>query len=673
MIPTKTNDINVVSKMGGEVQGKFSVDAASMAHIMSVLTDLYSDAEGAVIREYITNAWDSHVEAGQTRPVEVNTPGKFTGNFVIKDYGIGMSVDDIINTYAKYGASTKRESNELVGMLGLGSKSAMTYTNSFVVIAIKNGVKAHVLISKDDKGVPEYNVVDTCKTSEPNGVEIRIPAKADNNFDEKTKFFLRFWPKGTVLMNGNEPETHNMKSVGEGQWIDVSPRNWNNRNESSFLVMGNVPYPVKDVYTADVIRNSGFKFVIEVPIGSVDITPNREELQYTDKTVAVIKEASRNIFSKYVTTVHTEMNTFTEPWDLLKFYQKLPHVLKREKLIHDFIAPKTNDMIGTVENLQVPACKNGQHNYIWKYDHNYTRGNLSEGYHIHITSVPENAMLVTGVTEKPNALIKKKARFHAEANGLNPTYIWFITEDFQSVWIENMTRVPLDDIKSLKIPRKSSTKPRIKELPFWYYKVKDGEVFSEEAVTIKGKKVAYVSNAELRTTQTVYYAKDADPRKFLKLMPDWKLAVITKGQFDRFVRLNPGAVHLDEALKSVVNDAASKTGTEYDFTNHYYDEVQGFYDSVDVSRIDDPNLVAEVEKYRESKTNKTYVKYRQRLDALTEAFKYAKIDVPSVASSSIKPRAWEQYPLISSVGINEELIFYINAKWRHNSAITHRN
>ena len=42
-----------------------SIDPAGMAHVMSVLTNLYADAPLAVLREYATNARDS---PGMGRP-----------------------------------------------------------------------------------------------------------------------------------------------------------------------------------------------------------------------------------------------------------------------------------------------------------------------------------------------------------------------------------------------------------------------------------------------------------------------------------------------------------------------------------------------------------------------------------------------------------------------------
>ena len=111
MIPNK-EQITVVDTTDGE-KIQMELDAHSLAHIMSVLTDLYSDTEMACIREYSTNAFDAQVEAGVTRPIEVFTPTALRPLLVIRDFGIGMNVEDIRKTYSKYGASSKRHKRPL--------------------------------------------------------------------------------------------------------------------------------------------------------------------------------------------------------------------------------------------------------------------------------------------------------------------------------------------------------------------------------------------------------------------------------------------------------------------------------------------------------------------------------------------------------------------------------
>lgn len=64
MIPERTG-VTVDSTVQGE-DVAMSIDQSALAHIMNVLTDLYVDPELAVIREYSTNALDSHI-AGYNR------------------------------------------------------------------------------------------------------------------------------------------------------------------------------------------------------------------------------------------------------------------------------------------------------------------------------------------------------------------------------------------------------------------------------------------------------------------------------------------------------------------------------------------------------------------------------------------------------------------------------
>ena len=78
------------------------------------MIDLYSDPELAVIREYSTNAFDAHIEAGVTRPIEITTPTHLCPFFKVRDYGFGLDVEDIREIYSQYGASTKRESDDVV-------------------------------------------------------------------------------------------------------------------------------------------------------------------------------------------------------------------------------------------------------------------------------------------------------------------------------------------------------------------------------------------------------------------------------------------------------------------------------------------------------------------------------------------------------------------------------
>lgn len=272
------------------VEGKMPVkgrkmffDPESIAHIMRLLIDLYSDKELAVIRELSTNAIDSHIMAGVKAPITVQTPTPLSQYLVIQDQGLGLSVDEIYELFGGYGASTKRGTNEATGMLGLGSKSPLTYTNQFTMTAVKDGIEAVVAIIRGEDGVGELNVVDTRKSTEPNGVTIKIPAKTGNTIDRKAKTFFQYWKSGTVTLNGVDP------SGLQGATMQISDSIWMMKGDrystpSSVIVMGNVPYPCEALDYTVLNIPPGHYIAAYVPIGDVDFAPSREALQESKKT-----------------------------------------------------------------------------------------------------------------------------------------------------------------------------------------------------------------------------------------------------------------------------------------------------------------------------------------------------------------------------------------------------
>lgn len=270
--------INVTSTLTGEKIG-MTIDESALSHIMSVLTDLYSDPEMAVIREYSTNAFDSHVEAGVKRPIEVTLPSPLSPFFRVRDFGVGMTIEDIRSIYSRYGTSTKRQSNDVVGMLGLGCKSALTYTDQFTLTGIRDGIQTQVSVSRDADGAGSMTIVATMETDDPDGVEIIVPTKVGNRFEQKANDFFRFWEKGRVLVNG--------KSVDriDGMWI--APDLLLTKDcDKSYVVMGNVAYPMPD-YT---IQGNYFRAVSFVDIGAVSFTPSREALQMTTRTKETLEQ-----------------------------------------------------------------------------------------------------------------------------------------------------------------------------------------------------------------------------------------------------------------------------------------------------------------------------------------------------------------------------------------------
>jgi hypothetical protein len=272
----------VTSTLTGE-DVRMEVDQSALAHIMNVLTDLYSNPALAVVREYATNALDSHRARGcPTRPIEVELPGPLKPTFIVRDFGVGLDGDDIRTIYSRYGASTKRDTNELSGVLGLGCKAALTFTDQFTLVGRKGGEQTTVSITREADGGGTMKLIDTRPTDEPNGVEVTIPCPRDNDVEGEALDFFRFWRDGEVLINGRKPSEACEKHISTA--LDLGDGLYAYEGHGrDYVVQGGVPYPVA------VPQTYGVTIVRYVPIGSVDFPPNRESLLDNMRSKQVIE------------------------------------------------------------------------------------------------------------------------------------------------------------------------------------------------------------------------------------------------------------------------------------------------------------------------------------------------------------------------------------------------
>lgn len=277
-------------KIEGDLVGHridMKIDPNARAFIMQALQKLYSDREMAVLRELATNARDAHIDAGRAHlPIEISIQANELDDpyLVIKDFGHGLTIEDIENIYSRYGVSTKRDTNEQTGSLGFGCKSPLAYTDQFTLTSICNGVRILVLVSKDEGG-GNMQIVDTSATDEHSGVTIQIPLARHHTFMLKAERLFRFWEPGTVLVNGKDPERIKGRKINDDLMI-IDGR-------TSYLVMGNVPYPIDTDYLKHEL-NYEHSLVARVPLGSVQFVPSREALDYTAETRAVLKQIEQD-------------------------------------------------------------------------------------------------------------------------------------------------------------------------------------------------------------------------------------------------------------------------------------------------------------------------------------------------------------------------------------------
>lgn len=335
---------------------------AQTSKMFKILSDsLYSDKVMAVIRELSTNAYDSHVSAGNKNPFKVILPSAANPNFTVRDYGTGLSKEDMESLYTTYGASNKNDSNDFVGCLGLGSKSPFAYTKSFTTSSYFNGKKYTYIAAIDDDGVPTLNLFGTTNTDEPNGLEISFAVKQHDfhEFSHKAvRIFHYFKTKpiieGGVNWNFNEEySSRNIVLSGTGWRVcrfnnNLFPNLHHRVNSGVVAIMGNIAYPVQESNiigeekqaTNDAIQkwnrafgkadidswksfvgeiiNQNLYLELDFGIGELEMDVSREGLQYTKQVIKTIREKTQEIylelkeeFSKKISAAKTKIEAIS--------------------------------------------------------------------------------------------------------------------------------------------------------------------------------------------------------------------------------------------------------------------------------------------------------------------------------------------------------------------------
>jgi len=311
---------------------KFSLKQENLAHVFGILrSNLYSDKILAVIREYSTNAFDAHVANDKPNlPIEVTLPTVIEPTFQVRDFGKGLAEEDVFEIYSSYGASTKRNSNNYVGTLGMGSKSGFAYSPSFTITSYNGGMKKVYEAYIDETNIGTIAKVHEEATNEPTGICVKIDVRSADirQFrDTAYNFFQYFEPLpkfyGVDIKTEIEYETKNRNVIHDCDLgVLYSDRSYGPTN--IFVKMGNICYPVTNFDSKYTNWINGNKLILNVKIGEVSFTTSRESLEMTELT--------KNTLIKYLTEYRnllsnnwqSEINTATSPWEAICNYHKLP-------------------------------------------------------------------------------------------------------------------------------------------------------------------------------------------------------------------------------------------------------------------------------------------------------------------------------------------------------------
>ena len=290
LLNTAPQNEAIVSNVG-EI-GEFRIrNSAKAFNILS--SGLYANKIRAIIRELSCNAVDSHVAAGkQGTPFDVHLPNQLEPWFSIRDYGTGLNHDQVTNIYTTYFESTKTNSNDFIGALGLGSKSPFSYTDNFTVTAIKDGVKGIYTAFINQAGVPSIAKMMEEATDEPAGVEVKFSVNDRWDFDKFRQEARSVYTYFALRPNITGSSEFKFADI-EYETKDIVPGVHATKGRASIAVMGNIAYPVQipeaDKSLGDLRGLLSCGLEMHFAIGELDFQASREGLSYIPETIEAIK------------------------------------------------------------------------------------------------------------------------------------------------------------------------------------------------------------------------------------------------------------------------------------------------------------------------------------------------------------------------------------------------
>ena len=348
-----------VQVLGDITEFKTSIDPKNLEFITTLLSsNLYSDPEQSFIREIVSNAWDSHVEAKTTDiPVIVRFGSDSNGYKVtIRDFGTGLSPQRFQEVYCNIGSSTKRESNEFIGGFGIGKYSSLACSNTVYITSYYEG-KAYIYVMIKSGNSITTNLVMEKPTEEKNGVEVTIKNIKNISPYKNALRYIVFFPN--VYIDGIENNINSTKIKRFNNFAVASER------VSAKILLGNVLYPCDSRLLSydsknflDNIELSGI--VIKFDVGELGITPNRESIIYNSDTVKKINDRIQAAKSELDDLVKSK---FVKDYDNLYEFWKVTHVRIVYHPINDTYSPYrgyNDDGYTTKVSPSAPTFKGGK-------------------------------------------------------------------------------------------------------------------------------------------------------------------------------------------------------------------------------------------------------------------------------------------------------------------------
>lgn len=259
---------------------------------------IYSHPIRTLVGEYLSNGRDACIEADKECRIDVTLPTLLQPEFIVRDYGVGMSDERVREVFVRYGISTKRESKSQLGYFGIGAKSGWAYSDSFIVESYYEGTHREYIADIGENKEGRLLLFKETPTEEENGVRVRIPVNPSDvrNFVDAYRRATFLWDvKPTLILDGRiiHPELHlDLGSVR----LFKTPFDF---GCTLVLDANGIPFNIVDEHLMRLCRNKNLILAIKADPAKLSISANREGFSNTEYSTKLINKA-KDTLSKHI-------------------------------------------------------------------------------------------------------------------------------------------------------------------------------------------------------------------------------------------------------------------------------------------------------------------------------------------------------------------------------------
>jgi len=291
---------------------KISDDSSKLFSMLSSF--LYSNKELAVLHELSSNAIDAHTMVGkESVPIEVHLPTAISPNLIVRDFGPGLSPENVIRFLTTYGESNKTKSKNMIGGYGIGSKSPAAVTDTWQVISRHAGVLTHYQILIDNTGVPLLSKLREVPTNET-GIDVIVPTRPNDIsvWSSAASGAYQFYSLRPDIVGPTRPMFFDYVKMSEQPNFSIVQSNYRKITAIASGRGYDVDFTQVLAYVSPLYKKFLTEFnktiLFNFDIGAFDVDLSREKVRYSDKTLKILGARLDEVGEYFYKSIHDEVD-----------------------------------------------------------------------------------------------------------------------------------------------------------------------------------------------------------------------------------------------------------------------------------------------------------------------------------------------------------------------------